>query len=102
MFSYIIRRLMFGLVTVFGVSIIVFLVMRILPGDPLVAVFGPDGFAYTSLFVDSAIAKWKLAIVLEQGFQRAGDDPKLQQFGPIVLGLMQGAADLAESSTYGR
>ena len=48
------------------------------------------------------LAKWKLAIVLEQGFQRAGDDPKLQQFGPIVLGLMQGAADLAESSAYGR
>ena len=48
MFSYILRRLMFGLVTVFGVSIIVFLVMRILPGDPLVAVFGPDGFAKLS------------------------------------------------------
>lgn len=48
MFSYIVRRLMFGLVTVFGVSVIVFLVMRIMPGDPLVAVFGPDGFAKLS------------------------------------------------------
>ena len=28
------------------------------------------------------LAKWKLAIVLEQGFQRAGDDEKLQAFGP--------------------
>ena len=27
---------------------------------PLHTQFGPDGFAYTSLFVDSAIAKWKL------------------------------------------
>ena len=34
------------------------------------------------------LAKWKLAIVLEQGFQRAGDDEKLQAFGPIVLELM--------------
>jgi nitrous-oxide reductase len=27
---------------------------------PLHTQFGPDGYAYTSLFVDSAIAKWKL------------------------------------------
>jgi aminoglycoside phosphotransferase (APT) family kinase protein len=46
------------------------------------------------------LAKWKLAVVLEQGFQRAGDDEKLNAFGPIVLDLMQGAADLAESTTY--
>ncbi len=48
------------------------------------------------------LAKWKLAVVLEQGFQRAGEDPKLNAFGPIVLDLMQGAADLAESTDYGR
>ena len=46
------------------------------------------------------LAKWKLAVVLEQGFQRAGDDPKLQAFGPIVLSLMQDAADLAETTDY--
>jgi aminoglycoside phosphotransferase (APT) family kinase protein len=46
------------------------------------------------------LAKWKLAVVLEQGFQRAGDDEKLQAFGPIVLDLMQGAAELAEASDY--
>jgi aminoglycoside phosphotransferase (APT) family kinase protein len=46
------------------------------------------------------LAKWKLAVVLEQGFQRAEDDEKLLAFGPIVLELMQGAADLAESSPY--
>jgi aminoglycoside phosphotransferase (APT) family kinase protein len=44
------------------------------------------------------LAKWKLAIVLEQGFQRAGDDEKLNAFGPIVLDLMQGAAELAETT----
>jgi len=48
------------------------------------------------------LAKWKLAVVLEQGYQRAGDDDKLQAFGPIVLGLMQEAADLAASTDYGR
>jgi aminoglycoside phosphotransferase (APT) family kinase protein len=46
------------------------------------------------------LARWKLAVVLEQGFQRAGDDVKLQAFGPIVLDLFQRAADLAESSDY--
>ncbi|MCU1352832.1 MAG: aminoglycoside phosphotransferase [Acidimicrobiales bacterium] len=46
------------------------------------------------------LAKWKLAVVLEQGFQRAGGDEKLQAFGAVVLDLMQGAADLAESSDY--
>jgi aminoglycoside phosphotransferase (APT) family kinase protein len=46
------------------------------------------------------LAKWKLAIVLEQGFQRAGDDEKLQAFGPIVTDLMASAAELAESTDY--
>jgi aminoglycoside phosphotransferase (APT) family kinase protein len=47
------------------------------------------------------LAKWKLGVVLEQGYQRAGDDPKLQAFGPIVLDLMAGAAELAATSPYG-
>jgi aminoglycoside phosphotransferase (APT) family kinase protein len=46
------------------------------------------------------LAKWKLAIVLEQGFQRAGDDEKLLAFGPVVTDLMASAADLAESTDY--
>ncbi|WP_426571480.1 phosphotransferase family protein [Aquihabitans sp. McL0605] len=48
----------------------------------------------------TVLAKWKLAVVLEQGFQRAGDDIKLQSFGPVVLQSMQEAADFAESSDY--
>ena len=43
MYSYIARRLAFGALTVIGVSIMVFVIMRILPGDPLVAIFGPEG-----------------------------------------------------------
>ncbi len=46
------------------------------------------------------LAKWKLAIVLEQGYQRAGDNAVLQTYGPVVLDLMQGAAELAETSDY--
>ncbi|MBV9202396.1 MAG: ABC transporter permease [Alphaproteobacteria bacterium] len=48
MYSYIIRRLAFGALTVIGVSIIVFVVLRILPGDPLVAIFGAEGFTKLS------------------------------------------------------
>ncbi len=44
MYSYIARRLVFGALTVIGVSIMVFVIMRVLPGDPLVAIFGPEGF----------------------------------------------------------
>ncbi len=47
------------------------------------------------------LAKWKLAVVLEQGYQRARGDEKLLAFGPIVLDLMQGAAELAERTDYG-
>jgi peptide/nickel transport system permease protein len=34
----------FGLSTLVGVSLIIFVVMRVLPGDPLVAMFGMEGF----------------------------------------------------------
>ena len=48
----------------------------------------------------NVLARWKLAVVLEQGFQRAGDDERLLAFGPVVLDLMQGAADLAATTDY--
>ncbi len=46
------------------------------------------------------LAKWKLAIVLEQGYQRAGKDPKLNMFGQIVLDTMAQAAELAATTDY--
>ncbi|MFF2846324.1 phosphotransferase family protein [Streptomyces sp. NPDC058001] len=46
------------------------------------------------------LAQWKLAIVLEQGFQRAGDNPRLRAFGPMVLDLMRSAAELAGTTRY--
>ena len=48
MYTYIIRRLAAGALTVIGVSIVVFFVLRVLPGDPLVAVFGMEGFTKLS------------------------------------------------------
>ena len=46
------------------------------------------------------LAKWKLAIVLERGFARAGDDEKLLAFGPVIVDTMRSAAELAERTTY--
>jgi len=34
---------MYGIVTVFGVSVVIFVVMRVMPGDPLLALLGPEG-----------------------------------------------------------
>ncbi|HEU0155909.1 MAG TPA: ABC transporter permease [Stellaceae bacterium] len=48
MYTYIIRRLAFGALTVAGVSVVVFVVLRVLPGDPLVAIFGMEGFTKLS------------------------------------------------------
>lgn len=46
--KYILRRCGLGILTIFAVSVIVFFLMRILPGDPLVAVFGYEGFTKLS------------------------------------------------------
>jgi aminoglycoside phosphotransferase (APT) family kinase protein len=46
------------------------------------------------------LARWKLAIVLEQTYQRAASNPKLEAFGPIVLDLMRGAAEVAGTTGY--
>ncbi len=48
MYSYIVHRFAFGALTVAGVSVIVFIVLRILPGDPLVAIFGAEGYTKLS------------------------------------------------------
>jgi peptide/nickel transport system permease protein len=43
--KYLIRRAVFAVGTLLGVSLIIFVVMRILPGDPLVAILGVEGHA---------------------------------------------------------
>ncbi len=48
MHSYIARRFVFGALTILGVSVVVFLIMRVMPGDPLTAIFGPEGMTRLS------------------------------------------------------
>jgi peptide/nickel transport system permease protein len=42
--KYLLRRAFFALGTMIGVSLIIFVVLRILPGDPLVAILGVEGY----------------------------------------------------------
>jgi peptide/nickel transport system permease protein len=45
MSKYLARRALFALATLAGVSMIIFVVLRVLPGDPLVAILGVEGIA---------------------------------------------------------
>ncbi len=84
MHSYIIRRLTFGAVTIFGVSIIVFLIMRVMPGDPLMAIFGPEGMTkLTQAQRDSYMQELGLS------------DPLIVQYGTWLADIARG--DLGRS-----
>ena len=78
--------------------------MRGMPSrDQVVAHYGEvSGRQVDDIDYYVILAKWKLAIVLERGFQRAGDDEKLLAFGPVIVECMRTAAELAESTDYGR
>src|SRR5215472_12431626 len=43
--KYLARRAVFALVTLLGVSLSIFVILRVLPGDPLVAILGVEGHA---------------------------------------------------------
>jgi peptide/nickel transport system permease protein len=45
---YLLRRLLYSIPTIIGITILIFLVMRILPGDPVSVVFGQESFATLS------------------------------------------------------
>ncbi len=80
MYHYIVRRLAFGGFTVIGVSIVVFFVLRVLPGDPLVAIFGPEGFTKLS------------------EADRAGYMAQLGLSDPLVVQYLHWIADIASGS----
>jgi peptide/nickel transport system permease protein len=80
MYTYIVRRLAFGALTVVGVSIVVFMVLRVLPGDPLVAIFGPEG--YTKL----------------SEADRAGYMAQLGLSDPLIVQYLRWLGDIASGS----
>ena len=46
--KYLVTRLLLAIPTIFAITVLVFLVMRALPGDPLVVMFGFEGFGRLS------------------------------------------------------
>src|SRR6266567_3775305 len=80
MYHYIVRRLAFGALTVIGVSIVVFFVLRVLPGDPLVAIFGPEGFTKLS------------------DAERAGYMAQLGLSDPLIVQYLHWVGDIARGS----
>lgn len=85
MVSFLIKRLGFAVITLFSVLTLVFLIVRILPGDPALIILG-----------DQASAESIAAL-----HQRLGlDKPVLIQYGEFMLGVVQG--NLGTSMISGR
>jgi len=46
--TYLLRRIVVTIPTIIGITILIFLVMRVLPGDPVSVVFGQESFVTMS------------------------------------------------------
>ena len=88
MTAYIIRRLLMALVVLIIVSLIVFFVMRLLPGDPLVIFMGQQ--AGTGTMTQEQLEHWRVYYGL--------DKPLMVQYANWLKGILQG--DLGTSIYY--
>jgi len=79
MYSYILRRLLYAIPTLLGITLLIFFVLRILPGDPLVILYGEGG-------VGSMSAADRMTIQRQLGFDR----PLYQQYGSWLIDLLTG------------
>jgi len=75
MFGYIVQRLLIGLVTLFGVAVMVFVVMRVLPGDAAVMLTGAGAGAVS----EAELAEVRAKLGLDQ---------------PVVVQFVSWAADV--------
>jgi len=87
MTSYIIRRLLQALVTLFIVSLLIFLGMRFLPGDPILMYMGQDTITHMSFEQVEAIRH-----------QFGLDKPLVSQYVSWIYGVIQG--DFGVSIAY--
>ena len=60
--TYILRRLALAVPTVFGVTILIFVAMRLLPGDPLEQIFGENTGIYVLSEKELAAARASLGL----------------------------------------
>jgi peptide/nickel transport system permease protein len=83
--AHIVRTLLLSLITLFGVSVLIFLMLRVLPGDPARVLAGLDASAEQ---VDRLRAELGL------------DQPLLSQYWSFISGVLQG--DLGTSARTSR
>jgi len=79
MYQYVLRRLVYAIPTLLGITMLIFLVLRVLPGDPLSILYGEGGVG--------SLSKADLATIRHQfGFDR----PLYQQYGYWLKDLLTG------------
>lgn len=83
MFNYIVSRLLQGLLVIFLISIATFVIMRLMPGDPVMLLLGEGNVQITAEQMAAIRAKWGL------------DRPYLEQYLIWAGNLLRG--DLGES-----
>jgi peptide/nickel transport system permease protein len=79
MYRYVLRRLLYAIPTLLGITVLIFVVLRILPGDPLSILYGEGGVG--------SLSNADLATIRHQfGFDR----PLYQQYGYWLKDLLTG------------
>ena len=66
MFRYIVRRLLIAIPTVFGVTVLIFIAMRVLPGDPLAIIYGESEGTY--VLTEEELAATRASLGLDQSY----------------------------------
>lgn len=83
MFNYIFSRLLQGILVIFLISIVTFIVMRMMPGDPVRLLLGEGSIKLTQVQMDAIRSKWGL------------DRPYHEQYLIWATGMLRG--DFGES-----
>lgn len=85
MYAYFARRLLFSIPTLLGVTLLIFLAMRVLPGDPLAVIYGEGVGFYTLKPEELKAARASLGL----------DKPLYQQYIDWLISI--GKGDLGKS-----
>jgi len=80
MAQYLIRRLLLAVVTIFGVTVVIFVAMRVLPGDPLAMIYGEGQGIYVLTEEEVAAARASLGL----------DKPLYQQYLSCMADVASG------------
>ena len=80
MHTYILRRLVLAVPTVFGVTVLIFVAMRLLPGDPLELIYGENTGIYVLSEEELNAARKSLGL----------DRPLIVQYGSWIADIARG------------